>query len=70
MNETNHKAAFQKGIVIMIVLAALSAIEFTIGKLASTWWIPLLLIALIKAFFVVRDYMHIGRVFAVEEESN
>jgi hypothetical protein len=38
--------------------------------LASAWWVPLMLIALVKAFFVVRDYMHIGRVFAGDEETN
>lgn len=69
MSETKKKEAYQKGIAIIILLAILSAIEFTIGVLASTWWIPLMMIALIKAFFVVRDYMHIGRVFASEEES-
>jgi hypothetical protein len=69
MFESKKKAAYQKGIAIIILLAVLSVIEFTIGKLASSWWIPLMMIALIKAFFVVRDYMHIGRVFASDEES-
>ncbi len=69
MLETKKKEAYQKGIAIIILLVVLSVIEFTIGKLDSSWWIPLLLIALVKAFFVVRDYMHIGRVFANEEES-
>jgi hypothetical protein len=70
MDEIKRKEAYQKGIAIIILLAVLSAIEFTIGVLASAWWVPLMLIALVKAFFVVRDYMHIGRVFAVDEETN
>ena len=33
--------------------------------------LPALLgIALLKAFFIVRDYMHLGRVFASDEESH
>jgi Prokaryotic Cytochrome C oxidase subunit IV len=70
MDEIKKKEAYQKGIAIIILLAVLSAIEFTIGVLASAWWVPLMLIALVKAFFVVRDYMHIGRAFAGDEETN
>jgi uncharacterized membrane protein len=69
MDEIKKKEAYQKGIAIIILLAVLSVIEFTIGILASAWWVPLMLIALVKAFFVVRDYMHIGHVFAGEEET-
>jgi hypothetical protein len=70
MDEIKKKEAYQKGIAIIIFLAVLSVIEFTIGMLASAWWVPLLLIAVVKAFFVVRDYMHIGRVFAGDEETD
>lgn len=70
MDEIKKKEAYHKGIAIIILLAVLSVIEFTIGRLASAWWVPLMLIALVKAFFVVRDYMHIGRVFAGDEETH
>ena len=70
MDEIKKKEAYQKGIAIIIFLAVLSVIEFTIGMLASAWWVPLMLIALIKAYFVVRDYMHIGHVFAGDEETD
>jgi Prokaryotic Cytochrome C oxidase subunit IV len=70
MDEIKKKEAYQKGIAIIILLAVLSVIEFTIGRLAAAWWVPLMLIALVKAFFVVRDYMHIGRVFAGDEETH
>jgi len=70
MDEIKKKEAYQKGFAIIILLAVLSVIEFTIGMLASAWWVPLMLIALVKAFFVVRDYMHIGRVFAGDEETD
>jgi hypothetical protein len=35
---------------------------------AYYWWAAIFAIAVLKAFFVVRDYMHIGRLFASDEE--
>lgn len=66
--ETKKAQAYSKGIVVLILLAALTIGEFFLGLYASVWWAPLLGIAVIKAFFVLRDYMHIGRVFGAEEE--
>ena len=62
--------AFQVGIVVLIILAALTVVEYLVGSLAPLFWAPLVGIALIKAFFVARDYMHIGRVFAEDEEGH
>jgi hypothetical protein len=62
------KLAYRKGEIILLLLAVLTIGEFLIGYYASIWWAPLLAIALIKAFLIVRDYMHIGRVFAASEE--
>jgi len=66
--EENKKQAYRVGEVVFILLAVLTAGEFFIGSVASVWWAPLLGIALLKAFLIVRDYMHIGRVFALEED--
>ena len=68
MDETKKKDAFNKGLAIFILLAFLTAGEYMIGSIAPLWWTPLIGIAILKAFFVVRDFMHIGRVFAGEEE--
>jgi cytochrome c oxidase subunit IV len=68
MEEDKKKQAFRVGEVVFLLLAVLTAGEYFIGSVASIWWAPLLGIAILKAFLIVRDYMHIGRVFAVEDD--
>lgn len=65
--EEKKAQAFQIGVAVIVILAMLTAGEFWLGSVASGWWAPLIGVALLKAFFVVRDYMHIGRLFAAEE---
>ena len=67
MDEKKNKA-YRVGIIVLIILAVMTAVEYLIGTLAPLWWALLVGIALIKAFFVARDYMHIGRIFANEDE--
>lgn len=69
-NEEKKKQAYWVGVVVLIMLATLTIGEFFIGMVAPYWWAPLLSIAAIKAFFIIRDYMHIGRVFAGEQEKH
>ena len=66
-NEEKKAQAYNKGLVIFIVLAVLTIGEYFIGAVASAWWAPLLAVAALKAFLVIRDYMHVGRVFETEE---
>jgi hypothetical protein len=66
--EEKKKEALQIGFGVLILLIILTIGEYWVGSVAATWWAPIMGIALIKAFFVVRDYMHIGRVFAGDEE--
>ena len=66
-NEEKKIQAYNKGLVIFVVLAVLTVGEYFIGAVASVWWAPLLAIAALKAFLVIRDYMHVGRVFETEE---
>ena len=68
--EESKKRAFSIGMVVMVMLAVLTVGEYMIGSIANTWFAPLMFVALLKAFFVVRDYMHIGRVFEEEEEAH
>lgn len=68
--EAGKKAAFQVGLAVFVLLAALTIGEFFLGLIASSWWAPLMGIALLKAFFIVREYMHLPRLFAPEEESH
>lgn len=66
--EEKKKQAYRTGLVVMVILAALTIGEFSIGHYAPAWWAPLFGIAILKAFFIIRDYMHIGRVFAKDDE--
>ena len=66
--EEKKSQAFRVGVVVLILLISLTIGEFLIGAFTEGLWTALLAFALIKAFFVVRDYMHISRVFASEEE--
>ena len=63
-----HKSEkYRAGIIIMIILAVFTAIEFSVSQMGN-WIVVLLLIALLKAYLVVRDYMHIGKLFSGEGE--
>jgi hypothetical protein len=68
MEEDKKKQAYRIGAVIFLLLAVLTIGEYFIGAVAPVWWAPLLGIALMKAFLIIRDYMHIGRVFATQED--
>lgn len=65
--EEKKLEAFRVGAGVLILLAVMTIGEFWIGAVASAWWAPLLSIAVLKAFFVMRDYMHVSRLFAPEE---
>jgi hypothetical protein len=66
--EEKKKEAFQIGLGVLIILAVMTIGEYWLGSIAVGWWAPLIVIGIVKAFFVVRDYMHLPRLFAAEEE--
>jgi len=53
-----------------IILAAFTIGEFFIGSIAVGWSAPLAVIALIKAAYIIRDYMHLPRLFSESKESH
>jgi hypothetical protein len=59
--------ALRAGVIVLVILGVLTAAEFAVAAFSSALWIPLILIALVKAFFVLRDYMHLPRLFANDE---
>ena len=61
-------AAYRVGQAVIILLIVLTIGEFFIGKIAVGWTWPLWGIAIIKAFFIVRDYMHLPRLFEEGQE--
>lgn len=65
--DEKKQQAYRIGVVVLILLAVMTVGEYFIGAVAPVWWAPLLAIALLKAYFIVRDYMHISRLFAGEE---
>ena len=66
LKKKNEK--FNLGVTILILLAALTIGEFLIASVGKDIAMVLMLIALLKAGLVIRDYMHIGRLFSGEEE--
>lgn len=65
-----HKEALRNGTIILSLLGVLTLGEFLVATIAPPWVFILWIVALWKAFYVVKDYMHIGRVFSGEEESH
>ena len=68
--DAKKKAAWQIGLAVFVLLFALTIGEFFVGAVAVNWWFILIAIALLKAFFVVRDYMHLPRLFKGDEEEH
>ena len=68
-NAEKQKHLYRIGSAVLILLISLTIGEYLIGSIAVGWWAPLIGIAIIKSFFVIRDYMHIGRLFSSQEEA-
>jgi len=68
--EDKKKQILRNGTAVILLLVFLTMAEFLIGAYVKIWWGAafLLGIAALKSFFVIRDYMHVGRVFASDEE--
>ncbi len=66
MDNNEKKKALQFGVYVFIILAVLTAGEFAIAAVGAPWWSALVIIAVIKAWFVVQHYMHLPRLFAEE----
>ena len=62
------KEAYQIGIAVFVLLIAFTIGEYWVGSIAVTWGWALLIISVFKAFFIIRDYMHLPRLFAGDEE--
>ncbi len=62
--KTTH---YRTGIIVILILAVFTAIEFAISQVGN-WIAVMLIIGFLKAFLVIRDYMHVVKVFTGEEE--
>jgi hypothetical protein len=64
MDATSRKNEFfRAGLVVFFLLAVLTIGEFMLGAIAVGWAAPLIGIAIIKAALIIRDYMHLPRLF-------
>jgi hypothetical protein len=70
MDETKKKEAFKIGLGVFILLAFMTLGEFLIGAYEVGWTAPLALIAILKAALIIRDYMHLPRLFGGDEEAH
>lgn len=62
-----RKKALRAGTYIFLMLGVLTFGEFLVGVIAPPWIVILWLVAAWKAYYVIKDYMHIGRLFSDEE---
>jgi hypothetical protein len=67
MNEEKQSMDFNVSTVVLILLGAMTVGEFFMGRFAFNWWGPLMAVAVLKAFLILRDYMHIGKLFGSDE---
>ena len=67
-NKEKKDQMYRIGVTVIILLAVFTISEYLIGAIAVGWWAPILGIAILKAFFIVRDYMHISKLVSTEEE--
>ena len=62
-----RKKALRAGGIVLFLLAILTLGEFLVAVIAPPWTFVLWIVAFWKTFYVVKDYMHIGRLFSEEE---
>ena len=68
--QNRRKEALYVGLWVFIMLGVLTFGEYLVGVIAPPWGNLLLLVALFKAFWVIKDYMHVGRAFGPDEEES
>jgi cytochrome c oxidase subunit IV len=63
--QDNRAAAYRLGYITLLILAALTIVEFVVAIYLGSA-ILLLLIALVKAAIIVQNFMHITRLWREE----
>jgi hypothetical protein len=66
--EIRKNESYRIGSTVLILLAVLTIGEYALGSVGANWISVFIAIAGFKAFLVIRDYMHIGRLFTNEGE--
>lgn len=68
--EAELKEALRNGVWILVMLSVLTFGEFLVAVIAPPWGMLLFAVAFWKTFYVVKSYMHIGRLFGGDEEAH
>ncbi len=69
MNVAKQKSSlYQYGFIILAVLAVLTVAEFLVAQYTTGLALVLFVIAMVKSFLIVRDYMHLPRLVHGDEE--
>lgn len=66
MNDEKKAAAYRVGVITLIILAVLTAVEFWVSTSFTGAIVALLIIALVKAALIVQNFMHISRLWREE----
>ena len=61
---------FSRGLIVFLILAVLTAVEYAIAKQVDQNIPPLAVIALIKAGLIVWYFMHVVRAWRSHEEAD
>lgn len=67
--EEKKKAENRRNIIVLVMLAALTAAEFWLAVNLDSPTVPLLIVSLLKAALIVQYFMHIYRLRREEEHS-
>ncbi|HRN50120.1 MAG TPA: hypothetical protein PLC52_05095 [Anaerolineales bacterium] len=67
-NNESRRAALNRGKWVALMLAVLTFGEYLVGVIAPPWGMLLMVVAAFKAFFVITEFMHVGRLFSSDEE--
>ncbi len=64
--KSENKSELNRGVVVFVVLAVLTAVEYYLGTIEAAA-VFLWVIALLKAAAVIQYFMHLGRLFQSDE---
>ncbi|MCA9936481.1 MAG: hypothetical protein H6662_04875 [Ardenticatenaceae bacterium] len=67
MNNEKKAAVYRLGVITLLVLAVLTAVEYVIGVTSGSA-VLLFILGLLKAAIIVQNFMHIARLW--QEESH
>ncbi len=68
MPKNQNTPAYRLGVIIFLILLLLLMTEFAVSNVGVPAWM-ILIFGILQAMLIVREYMHISRLFKGEEET-